>query len=879
MRRFFARIAAFLLRGRAERELSREVASHLALMEDDFRRRGMSDAEARNAARRAYGGVDLAMEMQRDARSFVWLEQAVQDARHVVRSLRKSPAFVAVALLSLGLGIGVNTAIFTLVHGILLKQLPVPDPQRIVQIKAHFATFDGSAFSYPVFRELRKQREVFADVIAFHGGGATLVEGEARTPIAMELVSGSYFSFFGARPALGRLIEEADDAAGGRPVCVLSHATWQSRFGGDSRVLGRILLVNGVALEVVGVAPEGFTGPYLQRRNDLWTATAMQSELAKIPRDSATWIWLSLLGRLRPGVPMAEASARLAGASAGIEAALPKNRANKAALYVLRDASKGFDSWRTALHDPLMVLMGAVTLVLLVACANLANLLLARAGERQQEFAIKLSLGISRARLLRQLMGETFAITFAGGALGAALSVALTRYLLALFNSGSRSQTLEVAPDWPVLLYTFAGCAATAVLAGFYPAWQASRTDVARRLTGGSNLRRAWVRRGLILAQVTLAVVLLFGASLFAHSLRNLKTTALGIDIDRVLTLEVKDDTPGKTPRRVLASPVLADVLAQVRQAPGVESAAFSLPGPFTGQERSTEIDLPGPGGTTRHVDNVGVMFGTPGFLTTMRLPLLRGRDFTAADRGEASPVVLVNQRLASMLWPGEDPIGKRMPHWSKNDAEVVGVVGNSHYREVREAESPILYEPFDQQKVSGGVLLIRYRGSLGAVEREARAIVKAAAVGYVAGDAAPMALLRDGVISQDRLLAFLSSLFGALGTALALVGIYGLISYSVTRRTREVGIRVSIGAQRRDVLWLFARETVALLAVGVALGIPLAIGLARFVRAMLYNVSTSEPRDLAITLAVLAAGGLAASWIPGRRAMRIDPVRALRYD
>jgi predicted permease len=869
-----------LRRGRAERELSREVAAHLALIEDDFRARGMSVAEARLAARRAYGGVEQSKELHRDARSFVWMEQAFQDLRHALRGLRKSPGFCAVALLSLACGIGVNTAIFTLVHGILLERLPVPDPERVVQVKAHFKEFDGAGFSYPVFTELRRQDAVFADVIGFERAPAVLTDGDARRPIRIENVTGTYFAFFGVRPALGRWIDAEDDRVeGARPVCVISHELWQTRFGGDPQVLGRTLQVSAASLQVIGVAPPGFRGADMQRSNDLWAPTAMMPEIFRRGRrDTPTWVWLSVLARLKPGVSFAEASSRLEAATAGIEAALPQNRANRNPVYRIVDASRGFDSWRTVLREPLILLMGAVTLVLLVACANLANLLLARAGERRQEFAIKLSLGISRWRLLRQLLFETFALTFAGGALGVVLAVFLTRYLLAVFNSGSRFQNLTVTPDATVLLYTLAGCLVTALIAGLYPAWHAARTDVARRLVAAAQARRAVTRRALILVQVTLAAVLLYGATLFTHSLRNLESIPLGFDIDRVLSVGIRDNTPGKQRNSVKGSPELAEVLARVRQLPGVEGAGYAHPGPLMAQSMSSDAEIVDSAGRKRTFD-ISIMFASPGFLSTMKIPLLRGRDFTPADRDGAPGVLLVNERLASMIWPGENPIGKRLDGWSLKNAEIVGVVGNSHYRGVREKPLSIVYEPFDQEAVDGGVLQIRYRGSLAAVEREVRQIVRQAAPRYVVAEASPMTLMRDGDIGQDRLLAFLSSIFGALGTGLALVGIYGLIAYSVTRRTREVGIRVSVGAQRRDVLWLFLRESIALLAAGVAIGLPLAILLARLARKMLYQVSPTDPGDLAITLACLGLGGLLAAYIPARRSTRIDPVRALRHD
>ena len=392
-------------------------------MEDDLQRCGMAPEEARKAALRTYGGVEQAKELHRDARSFVWLEQLFQDLRHALRSLAKSPTFVTVAMLSLAFGIGVNTAVFTLVNGILLKTLPVPEPHRVVQLAGNSKVFDTKAFSYPVFREMERRKEIFSGLAGFAVRGQTFLQlnGESH-PVAFELVTGGYFSFFGARPALGRLLDEEDDRVeGAHPVCVLSYEAWQRIFGGDPKVLGRFLAISAVPLEVVGVASPDFTGSELQKRYDVWAPTAMIGAWS-FPREEARAVWLRILGRLQPGVSPAEASARLAAAGKGIEGGLPKDRVNAGQDYRLVDASRGADTWRTSLHDPLMVLMGTVSLVLLVACANLANLLLARTSERHREFAIKLSLGISRWRLLRQLLMETFAVVFAGGALAVLLA-------------------------------------------------------------------------------------------------------------------------------------------------------------------------------------------------------------------------------------------------------------------------------------------------------------------------------------------------------------------------------------------------------------------------------------------------------------------------
>jgi len=420
----------------------------------------------------------------------------------------------------------------------------------------------------------------------------------------------------------------------------------------------------------------------------------------------------------------------------------------------------------------------------------------------------------------------------------------------------------------------------TAIIAGLYPAWQASRTDPGPGLKGASfdGSRRSVVRRTLIVVQVTLAVVLVFGASLFAHSLRKLKVVNLGYDIDPVITVSIGQRGPGKVVEQVTGPPALGDVLARVRQLPNVESAALSEPGVLlSGDYMASDITGKGIAGGAQN--EAYILFAGPGYLPTIRIPLLRGRDFSAADRRGSQPVAIINQRLAAQFWPSQDPIGKYFDAYGVKNLAVIGVAGNSKYQDVREETKPIAYLDFDQMPGSEATLSIRSRGAFSGIEREVRQIVKSAAPEYQVSSISTMTMLRDGLIAQDRLLAFLSTLFGVLGAALALVGIYGLISYSVTRRTREIGIRISVGAQRSDVLWLFLREITLLLAAGIVIGLPLALVAAHFLQKMLYEVSTYDRLAIGATLLVMVAGGLFASYLPGRRATKIDPVQALRYD
>jgi predicted permease len=865
---------------RVDGRIDDEFQFHIEQRIDDLMAAGMSAGEARREAARLFGNRARLTDSTRDRDILVWLQSILQDLRFAARNLRRSPTFAAVAILSLAFGIGVNAAIFTLVNGVLLEKLPVPDPQRIVQLHAVLPEFENDRFNVPVLRELQRQHEIVQEVAGFQGSPALIHIGGETHRVMAELVTGGYFRFFRAQPALGRLLDEDDDRTeGAHPVCVLSYDAWQRLFGGDPAVLRQTIRMRDTVLRIVGVARPGFAGGELQVRYDLFVPTAESNDLVGIPRESGNYIYLAILARLQPSLTRQAASARLSAASHAIEDALPKGRANAGATYQFLDASRGFDSWRSQLRDPLLILMGAVSLVLLVACANLANLLLARAAERRQEFAIKLAIGISRWRLMRQLLVEMSLVTAAGGALALILGALLTRILLGIFNAGSQWSVLAVSPNTAVLWFTFGACLFTVLAAGLYPAWKAARTDPARGLQASAlGGRRGAMRRALILVQVALAVVLLFGASLFSHSLRNLKTIDLGYRIDHVLSVQVgrvlalDSVLVTKGFGGALDPPEMRDILDRVRHIPGVESAAISNPGMLSGMLMNMTVAI-----DSRNIDSVRIVTASPALFSTMRLRLLSGRDFSDADAPGAPPVAIVNRRLAAMAWPGQDPLGKHFDSQTKGVA-VVGVVADSHDSDVRSAAEPTIYLSFRQQKTLGGAIEIRCRGPLAPIESAVRRIVSSAPH-YDVEQASSMELMRDGQISQERLLAFLSSLFGVLGTTLALVGIYGLIAYSVMRRTREIGIRISVGAQSRDVLWLFLREAALLLAIGLVVGLPLALLLARLAGKLLYEVPALDPVSVAATAAFIALGGVAASLLPARRAARVDPLAALRTE
>lgn len=599
--------------------------------------------------------------------------------------------------------------------------------------------------------------------------------------------------------------------------------------------------------------------------------SALANAFAHNPRETPFYVWIETLARLQPGISLEAANAGLKAASPGIEAALPKDRANAQAVYQAVPAPKGVDGWRSELRDPLVILMAAVGLVLLVACANLANLLLARAHERRHEFAIRLSLGSSRGRLLRKILIETSLISFGGGLLGLFLSLWTTRFLLSFYTESGNN--LQVAPDLTVLVFTFGVCTMTTLIAGLYPGWQASRTDLTPELRArmGSH---GIVRRALVFVRVALSVVLLFGASLFTHSLRKLKTADLGYDIERVLTVEIGRQGRPSPDSSTIVPPVLNSLLQRVQRFAEVSSAAFAMPGVLSGAMLADDVKPPAGSRAS-----VRFIFASPGYLKTLSMALLRGRDFQSSDCCAAPVVAIVNQRMASEFWPGADPVGKHFDGWGLKNVEVVGLVANSKYRTVREDSKAIAYLPFARMAGSeGGALEIRFRGPAAPVESAVRQAVRNVP-GYQVSNVSSMRLLRDSIIAQDRLLAFLSELVGVLGATLAQAGIYGVVTYSVTSRIHEIGVRLSVGAQALDILGLFLRETLLSVGAGVLVGLMLGVFLARFVAGMLYGVSTHDPAGVSVTLVLICAGSLLAAIIPGRRATRVDPVQALRYE
>ena len=819
---------------------------------------------------------------------FLRLEAPLQDATHAWRTLHKNPGFTSIAVLSLALGIGVNTAIFSLLYGIVLRGLPLKDADRVVQLQARSEPalpFTITLFNYSEFRELRQLRSIFEDVMGVSELSAVLDFGSDSQRINLDYITGNFFPFFRAKPQTGRLLDEEDDqVVGAHPVCVLSDHAWSVRFGRDPGIIGKFVRVNTVPLQVVGITAPNFVGASLQRRCDIWVPTAMLRVLQNEERDNTYSAGLHILAKLRSGVSPTEAKSRLVAASPGIGDSLPTQRPFAHLKYGFTDGSKGLDDERSKLRQPLLILMSTVGLLLLIACANLTNLLLSRASERRREFVIKLSLGIGQWRLSRQLLIESLLLTLGGGLLGSLAAWILLRVLLSFFNAGGNN-TLDVSMNRAVLWFTFGISMLTSLIVGAYPAWFASKTGAAATLKGGlkHGAPRGNVRRILITVQVSLSLVLMLGAALFTRSLGNLQSVNLGYDIDHVATLSLVprrvQSTPQFGPPMVQLSSEFQQFLSRVKQIPGIEAAALSFPGVLQGFGMQGSANTHDNTERGQRNTNCSFIIVSPHYFSTLRIPILRGRDFTDSDRTGSPLVALLNQRAAELLWPAGKPVGKYLDFHVAKGVGVIGVVGNSKYQNIRESTEPIVYMCAYQMPVMAVTVLLRIPRRMAQTENEARALLRSSTPSFQISHATTMELVRDGLLAQDRLLALLSSLFGAVGTIMALVGIYGLIACSVASRTREIGIRMSVGAQHSSVLKLFIGEALKVLTVGILIGLTAGLLLGRFVASLLFQVRPGDPKLGALAVGLILICGLLAALVPAVRAIKINPADALRYE
>jgi predicted permease len=878
-----------------EQELERELLAHLELEAEEQQEAGLSSEESRYAARRAFGNLGTVKESVRETWGGTLFETLGQDLRYAVRSLRANLAFVLVAVGSLGLGIGANTAIFSFVNALLLKHLPVPEPTRLVELAEYNGAEEtNSAFSYPFIAELDKRNRAFDGILARFPVRVNLTSDGVSEPLHGEVVTGNYFNTLQIQPAIGRLLTANDiEASTGDPLCVISYATWQQRFASDPRIVGRKLLLNAHPYTVIGVTQKGFYGSQLQSRIDLQLPVSRMGDFmggffASGPGGtmwkSPGFNWLQPLARLKPNLTPARAQAMLnpIAHAIALQLAGPNqlDRTGGAKItYRLTDGSQGIES-NSVYAQPVAVLMGIVTLVLLIACANIANLLLARAIARAKEFAVRLSLGASRWRLIRQLMVETLVLAGCGGLSGLTLAFWIVHTLLTYLNAGQAAgEGLHVAVDPLVIGFSVLLSFLTALLFGLVPAWQSAQPDIVPELKGtpraSAHAGPFQLRRLLIVFQIALSLMILFAAGLLTRTLSGLKTIDLGFDPARVVTLKIDPAMNGYSPDQTAR--LFDEVLARLHRLPGTEAASLAVVTPLEGSMISLNFTVPGHAQKSSDVQTNFNMI-SPEFFKTLNQPLLAGRDFSNLDAAKAPHVAIVNQKFAAQFMPGQNPLGRHF-QVGRVDTEIVGLVKNSRYQTLREQTWPLVYLPAKQTESSGYSLLIRTRSpspaAIAGIRRTIRSIDSKLPIYEVRQ-------LQDEIdqgMSSERVLSFLSSLFGAFATLLSAMGIYGLIAFAVSRRTREIGLRFAIGAQKMDVAKLFLRESLLLVAAGILAGIPLAFAATRVLTSLLYDVAPRDPATLSLAVLIFLVAGLLASVLPVLRAARIDPIRALRYE
>ena len=830
------------------------------------------------------------------------METLFQDLRYAVRAMLKSPGFTAVAIVSLALGIGANTSIFSVVNTLLLKPLPYKDPDQLAQVfrqteESGKGIEASELWSYPKFAALRDNNDSFEQVAAVSNQNFAVTDSQNPERLSTEMVSASYFPMLGVEASIGRTFTaEEDQTPGANPVALIGHGVWQRRFGSDSSVIGKTISLNKVPLTIVGVLPDGFKGQ--KGTAEVWVPMMMAPQLT-FPRRLAVAFahWTEVIGRLKPGITMPQAQNEMGIVAAKIVEAIPvpAQLAGKLPSESIKLTSLKEAKLDPAIGRSFLVLFGAVGFVLLIACVNIANLLLGRSVSRQREIAIRMALGASRRRLIRQLLTESVLLAFAGGLAG--LLVALwgvevlsTFKPAAQLQHGSYINVLDFSKsniDGQVLAFNLLLSVLTGVVFGLLPALQASRADVSGALKEGATGfgEKARTTRGLsprnvlAMSEIALALVLLIGAGLMIRSLGRLQALQIGFSPDRVMTMRV--DLPKYKPEAEVTFD--EQLLARVSALPGVESATVASATPLSNNSAGTIMRIKEQPEGQMDEMGVGLQSVGPDYFKTLRVPLLRGRTFNEQDRVGAKLVAIINESTARKFWPDQDPIGKEIwlgIGWERNEyGEIIGIVGDVKYGKVEEGFKPQVYLPYTQPTEPASFVMVRTANDptqiVSAVRREILSLDKNVPI----FDVRTMEDRSADATSRTRFSALLLGIFSSLALVLASVGIYGVMSYAVSGRTREIGVRMALGAQPWNVLSLVMRDGIMVTVAGVALGLAGAFAATRVLGSQLYGVATTDAVTFASVSLFLAAVSLLASYFPARRAMKVDPMVALRYE
>lgn len=897
-----------------QKELDEELRLHLDLRTQELERSGMTHEEALATAARQFGNTTLQTERMRRMDIAAWIETVFNDVRYALRQLRRNPVFSTMAILSLALGIGANAAIFSVMNAILFKALPVRDPQQLVSLTDpnRSYTWTGTddherfAISYPEFLQLRERLTTVSGLCAaqtFLADWRVRISGGEQELAYGRLVSEEYFDLLGVEPAIGRVFQPADATGPAQdPYAVISYDFWQRRFGGRTDVLGTTIKLNQASLIVIGVAERGFKGETGGENPDLWIPILMQplvdpghDWLREDPTHSlAKTIWLHAFGRLKHGATLAAVEAEATVVFKGMleafyPATLPEPQKKEAfsQYLVVQDARTGGFYGRDAFTTQLQILLGVAGLALLIACANVANLLLARAAARRREVGIRLSMGASRARLFRQFFTESLLLSLVGGAAGLLIAGSGARLLVRLLSDPEQPLDVLTSADWRVLAFTFGLTLFTAILFGLVPSLQASRANINLSMREGATSthsgRRFSLAKGLVIGQVGLSLTLVVGAGLFLRCLWNLHNAPLGYPKEHLLQVRVEGITVGYKDQQL--ANFYREIAERLRALPGVRSVSYSELGLLNGGESNTHVRVEGFTPPTGEEAESRFDLVAPGYFAVVGIPVLQGRDLGPKDTARSARVCLINEEFVKHFFAGGHPIGRHITTiYGKHPTtlEIVGVVRNAQSRSLQEQIRPRFYLVLDQGsegKLPGAVSFeIRTAGEPNAIASAVRKAILSVNP-EVPFESHSMEEIIEYRTVFTRMIARLCIIFGGLAVLLAATGLYGLLSYGVATRTNEIGIRMALGAGRGSVLAMILRETTTLLVVGLLVGVGAALAGTRLVASELYGLGNFDPMSVGAAAALLSVVALVAGYVPAARAARVDPVKALRHE
>jgi putative ABC transport system permease protein len=875
-----SRIRAWVSMRKLKEDFSKELDEHLALLTEENIRRGMARGDAERAAKVRLGGMTQLQEANRKLHGWSMAETFFQDVRYALRTLRKNPSFTVVCVLTLALGIGGSTAIFSVVNGVLLRPLPYPNHDRLIRIGEHHPRNGcglcgpfGNA-TYATYNDLERAATTVENISAFRFWTFNLTGDSEPEQVFGALVSGNFFAALGSQPFLGRMILPEDDAPGAdNNVAVLGYELWQRRFGADRHIVGKTLRINAENYRVVGVMPHGFKYP---EPSEIWCPLVPHGQFHENRRSHL----LTIIGDVRTPQTLGSARAEIVAIGERIE---KQNKLDDPDMTLETVSLK--KNIVAPVQPALVVLIFAVGLLLLMACANLANLLLARAATREKEFSLRSALGAERWRLVRQLLTESFTLAVLGAALGFGLA-AWSLQAIAALNSQELPRFGEVSVDWKVLAFTLLVSCVSTLLFGLAPALSGTKTDLNTSLKEGAAASRGGSRHGtsrmLIVAQFALAVVLLVGAGLLGNSFVRLLRVSPGFNPNGVLTLQLFFSPVEYAERDVRGALALQQMLEKVRAIPGVRKAGLVTALPITGGATTDFVIEGRPAPPANNEPEADIRSADSGYFRAMGIPLLAGRSFTEADTSPTHAVVLINETMARQYWPNENPVGQRvtMKDWGPPlTGEIVGVVGDVKTNGLDLAVGPMIYWPYFQFPELFNTIVVRGDGDPSSLAPAVKAAIWSVKKDQPIAQIETLDQLLSESLARRRLYMTLLGVFAGAALLLAAVGIYGMVSYSVSQRIREMGIRIAIGAERGDVLWLIIGHGAKVALLGIFVGLAAALALTRLMASLLFGVRATDPPTFLTVAALLTLVALGASWLPARRAMRVDPMVALRHE